>query len=90
MGLSDSRIRVTQDLLAGVRRVSPASAVLITAHIAVSVADIVLVPRVEFVVSEPFEALAPENNALFQRQPNSFEEEGILQSSVVLQVVVLA
>lgn len=90
MSLANSGVGVVEDLLARVRRVSPTSSVHVTADVTVSVADIVFVPRIKLVIREAFERLSPENDTLFKRKANSFQEERILKSTEVLQVVVLA
>ena len=53
-------------------------------------AHVVFVLFVELVVGLFLEARAPENEAVFQAQADAFEEEGVLQPAVMLQVVIFA
>ena len=88
--LPNTRIRVVEDLLARVGRISSASAIDITSHITIGVSDIVLVSGVELVVCEALEGLAPENNTLLEREPYSLQEQCVLKSTKMFQMVVLA
>lgn len=88
--LTSARIGVAEDLLARVRGVSTASAVDITANITISVPDVVLVSGVELVVCEALEGLALENDTFLKRQSNTLQEQRILKSTKMLQMVVLA
>lgn len=90
MSLADSGVRIIQNLLARVRRVATTSPIDITTDITVRVSDVVLVPRVELVICEALEGLAPEENTFLERQTDSFEKECVLETSVVFQVIVLA
>lgn len=66
MGLANTGSRLAQDLLTRIGRIPSASAVGISTHITVSVADIVLVSGVELIVRKALERLTPEDDTLFQ------------------------
>ena len=53
-------------------------------------ADVVAVFLVELVIGVVFEALAPEEDAVFQGQADALEEERILQAAKVFEVGVFA
>lgn len=90
MGLTGTRIGIPEDLLARVGRISSSSAVDVAADISVSMADIVLVSRIELVVCKALEGLAPEDDTLLERQSDPLEEERVLKTAVMLEMVVLA
>lgn len=90
MRLTNARVGIAEDFLARIRRISSALAVDIATHITVSVPDIVLVSGIELVVCEALEGLSPENNTFLEREPNSLQEQCILKSAEMLQMVVLA
>ena len=73
-----------------VREVSTTTAIDNTAHITISVADVVLVSGVELVIRKPLERLTPKENALLEGETDAFQEERILESTKVFQVVVLS
>ena len=52
--------------------------------------NIIFVLGVELVVCLALEGLAPEENTLFHGETNTLEEQGVLKSTKVLQMVVLA
>ena len=76
-----------EKLLARVWCVATSSPVGISAYIAVRVSDIVFVFLVELLVRHLAKALPPECNTFVQGEPNAFEEESILQTSVMLEMV---
>lgn len=88
--LTNARVGITEDFLARIRRISAALAVDIASHITVGVSDIVLVSGVELIIRKALEGLSPEDDAFLERKPNSLEKQRILESTEMLQVVVLA
>lgn len=90
MGLANADVIVTQDFLARVGWISAAPAINISTNITIRVANVVLVLGVEFIIRLALEGLAPKEDTLLQRQTNTLQEEGVLKSPEVLQVIVLA
>lgn len=88
--LPDTGVGIAQDFLTRVWRISPTTAIHITANITIGVSDVVLVPGIELVIREAFEGLAPEENTFLKRQSDPLQEESILKSAEMFQMVVLA
>lgn len=74
VSLANTGTSVTEDFLAGVRRISSTSTVGVATNITVGMADVVLVSRVEFVVGKTSEGLAPEDDTVFQRQTDTLQK----------------
>ena len=81
---------LSQDFLAGKGRVSSSSASCVTTNVAIGMPDIVPVFLIEGVIRNKLEGLTPENKTVLQCQPNTFEEQGVLQSPEMLEMAVLA
>lgn len=79
-----------EEFLARVGRVTSAAAVRVAADVAVGVPDIVAVFLVEGVVGDELEAVAPEEEAFVEAEPDALEEEGVLEAGEVFEVVVPA
>lgn len=79
-----------QNLLARVRRVASAAPDGISPHITIYMAHIVSILLVESIIGDQLEGLSPEDKTILQRKPNTLEKEGVLQSTKMLQVTVLA
>lgn len=75
-----------QDLLAAEGTVTASTTVGVAAHVAVRVTHVVTVLLVEDVVRDFREGGAPEHQAFFQREADAFQEEGILQTPIVLEM----
>lgn len=86
MRLSRTRQWLRKDFLARVRGVPSAATVCVTTHITIHVADIVPVFFCELFVCDEFEGAAPENETFFETETDTFEEEGVLEATVVFEV----
>jgi hypothetical protein len=86
MGLSGPWWMLCEDLLTRIRRVAFSSAIGIASNITVGVTDVVSVLLVELVVCDLLESTPPEDQAIFEGQANALQEQGVLQSTEVLQV----
>jgi len=88
--LTSTRQGLGEEFLAGIRCVAAAATVCVAAHVAVGVADVVFVFFLEFLVGDELEAAAPEDEAFVEAEADAFEEEGVLQTPVVLEMRVVA
>jgi hypothetical protein len=88
--LARSRRMFCQDLLAAERAIPVSSPIGITAHIPVCVTYVISVHLVEVVVRDRIESLSPEGEAFFQIESDTFQEESVLQPSIVLQFGIAA
>jgi hypothetical protein len=82
--LARSRRVFCQDLLAAERAIPVPSPIRITAHIPIRVTYVISVLLVEGVVCDLVESLPPEGEAFFQIESDAFQEERVLQPSIVL------
>jgi len=90
MGLTSTGGILHQNALAGKGRVSSTSAIGIASNISVRVTNIVLVFGVELIVGKALERLTPEKDTLIQAEANALEEQSILKTAKMFQVVILA
>ena len=90
MSLAHRRSGFTQDLLTAVGTGSAIATVAVTANIAVGMAHVVLVPRVEFLFGESREGLSPKDDAVVQRQTDPLQEQRVLKATKMLQMVIPA
>lgn len=84
--LSRSRKRFRQKFLARVGSVTAATTVCIATYVAVGVTDVVLVFFLELLVCYQLEAAPPEHQTLVQAQAYSFQEESVLQTTIMLEM----
>lgn len=86
MRLTRSGWMFSKDLLTAKGTVSSSSAIRITTHVTIDVTNIVPILLVERVVGDLVEAAPPEHETLLEVETQTFEEEGVLQAAVVLEV----
>lgn len=78
-----------EEFLARKGCVAASAPVGVTANVAVGMPDVVAVLFVEFVVGNEAETAAPEGEAFRQAETKPFEEERVLETSEVFEVLVL-
>ena len=88
MTFTTSRGVLREDFLAGERGVASSTAVGVATDVAVSVTDVVSVILLKGIVGHITEALAPKNEAFIHGEADAFEEESILETSVMFQMVI--
>ena len=86
MCVTRTRRMLHEDLLTAKRTVSAPAPVRIAANITVHVSDVVLVLLVELVVRHLSKGCPPEEEGLVEGKPDTLQEQGVLQTAVVLEM----
>ena len=75
-----------QNLLTTIRRIPIPSPIGIPTHITICMAHIVPILLIKRIIRDLVESLSPKQQTLFQIQPNTFQEQRVLETTVVFEV----
>jgi hypothetical protein len=86
VALPRPRWMLRQNLLTTKRRIPISSPIRIPTNITIRMAHIIPILLIKRIIRDLIESLSPKQQTLFQIQPNAFQEQRVLETTVVFEV----